>query len=139
MIVDPILIQRPAPEGKKSFQLPFVISIMTVTAKMENTTIKLYITLKSKGDKMTNRDVAAAWYYGLALKVANFRSDGKSIFSYAMKIGEINEKGDRVVFDYRITGVSRTTSRHIALAVEVANIISLPDKIQSHFSKTVLL
>lgn len=88
---------------------------------------------------MKNSDVAAAWYYGKMAKSGSLRSDGKSIFSYAMKIGEINETGDRVVFDYRITGVSRTTAHHIELATEVANIISHPDKIQSYFFKTVLL
>lgn len=89
---------------------------------------------------MTNSDVAKAWYYGKKAESGTLRSDGRSIFSYAMKIGEINEKGDRVVFDYRIgSGCSKTTSNHIALVVEVANIISTPDKIQSHFSKTVLL
>jgi hypothetical protein len=88
---------------------------------------------------MTNRDVAVAWYYGEKAESKTLRSDGKAIFSYAIKIGEINEKGDRVVFDYRITGASKTTSRHIALAAEGANIICHPDKVQSHFSKTVLL
>lgn len=76
---------------------------------------------------MTNRDVAKAWYYGLALKGANLRSDGKAIFSYATKIGEINDRGDRICFDRRIAGCSKTTSHHIALVSLVANKTVNPD------------
>jgi len=70
---------------------------------------------------MKNSDVAKAWYYGLALKGNNLRSDGKALFSYGLKIGEINEKGDRICFDHRITGCSKSTSRHISLCSKVAN------------------
>lgn len=76
---------------------------------------------------MKNSDVAAAWYYGKEAESGTIRSDGRAIFSYAMKIGEINDRGDRICFDRRIAGCSKTTSRHIALVSLVANKTVNPD------------
>lgn len=91
---------------------------------------------------MKNSDVAKAWYYGLALKGNNLRSDGKALFSYGLKIGEINEKGDRICFDHRIFGTYRTTSRHISLVSKVANKTVNPngeDTSKSFFQTTIFV
>ena len=65
---------------------------------------------------MKNIDVAKAWSEGRKAESGNMSTDGISIWSYAMLIGEV-VNGERTV--YRRSR-SVTTSRHINLAARYA-------------------
>ena len=56
-------------------------------------------------------------------------SDGSNLFSYRLKIGYTNGKGEKVALDYTSpTGnfKSMTTSQHVGLAKSVAKVIEDP-------------
>ncbi len=72
---------------------------------------------------MRNAQVAQYWSQGRAAASGNMSTDGISIWSYAMLIGEVIN-GERVV--YRRSR-SVTTSKHINLAARVADKVIVPE------------
>lgn len=72
---------------------------------------------------MNNIAVANLWSKGLAGRSGNMSTDGISIWSYAMLIGEV-VNGERVV--YRRSR-SVTTTKHINLAARYADKVIVPE------------
>lgn len=69
-------------------------------------------------------DVAAAWKAGKAMQAGNVSTDGRSLYSWRLRIGRTC--GDeKIVADYR-QRVSMSTSRHVAAAVEFADRVEQP-------------
>lgn len=69
-----------------------------------------------------NADVVKAWTRGEVCRAPNLRTDGISLWSYRLQIGD-TLCGKKVVYDYTSGGlgfVSMTTSKHIGLAMSVA-------------------
>lgn len=69
-----------------------------------------------------NADVVKAWAHGEVCRAPNLRTDGISLWSYRLQIGD-TLCGKKVVYDYTSGGlgfVSMTTSKHIGLAKSVA-------------------
>lgn len=67
---------------------------------------------------MKNSDVASAWIAGRAASTRNFRTDGKSLWSYGLKIAD-----ELQIFNYTASGRafrSQTTSTHVGLARNAA-------------------
>ena len=73
---------------------------------------------------MTNTQVVKAWAAGKAARAANLSTDGISLYSYRLQIGDTMLSGDKVVYDYTTNGshgyVSQTTSCHVGLAKRFA-------------------
>jgi hypothetical protein len=67
---------------------------------------------------MTNAQVVQAWAAGKAGKAGNLSTDGVSLWSYRLQIGDTMLSGRKVVYDYG--WVSQTTSRHVGLAKRFA-------------------
>ena len=69
---------------------------------------------------MTNAKVIKAWAAGKEAKGGNLRTDGVSLWSYRLQIGDTMLSGQKVVYDYTAKGshgwVSQTTSVHVGLA-----------------------
>jgi len=62
--------------------------------------------------------VAEAWIRGQVASTDNFFTDGQSLYSYSLKIGETLES-KKIVFDYTSKGenyVTKTTSQHVQAA-----------------------
>lgn len=72
---------------------------------------------------MRNANVAQFWSEGRAAASGNMSTDGVSIWSYAMLIGEV-VNGERVV--YRRSR-SVTTTKHISLAARYADKVITPE------------
>jgi len=74
---------------------------------------------------MRNDQVAKAWANGRPAKAGNLSTDGVSLWSYSLQIGETMLSGHKVVYDYTSGGShgfrSQTTSCHVGLAKRVAN------------------
>ena len=62
---------------------------------------------------MRNEQVVRNWVAGKPAKAGNLRTDGVSLWSYALMIGDTMLSGKKVVHDYSI---SQTTTRHINMA-----------------------
>jgi hypothetical protein len=75
---------------------------------------------------MKNRDVVMSWLNGERAQINNLRSDGNSLFSYNLKIGERDPYSVRV-YDYTASGsfISVTTSKHVGLALRLAGTAQL--------------
>ena len=73
---------------------------------------------------MTNAQVVQASAAGKAGKEGNLSTDGVSLWSYRLQIGDTMLSGKKVVYDYTAGGllgfVSQTTSCHVGLAKRVA-------------------
>lgn len=73
---------------------------------------------------MRNEQVVKAWTVGKAAKGGNLRTDGVSLWSYRLQIGDTMLGGDKVVYDYTAKGShgyrSQTTSCHVGLAKRFA-------------------
>jgi len=71
-----------------------------------------------------NSDVVEAWVAGEAAKGGNLRTDGVSLWSYCLQIGDTALSGRKVVHDYTRGGAhgfrSQTTSCHVGLAKRFA-------------------
>lgn len=69
-----------------------------------------------------NDAVVRAWAEGRVLRGVNMRTDGISLWSYRLQIGD-TLCGRKVVYDYTSGGmgfISNTTSKHVGLAKRVA-------------------
>ena len=76
---------------------------------------------------MTNRQVAEAWGRNQFAQSNNVRSAGGSLFSYEMEIGRTDSENRKVALLVRgEDSYSQTTSCHVGLAVEVADITVKP-------------
>ena len=73
--------------------------------------------------KANNREVAAAWGAGKAAEAGHYSTDGKSLYSYNLKIGWLDNEGQRVICRYK---VSVTTSKHINMAAKWADKVVTP-------------
>jgi hypothetical protein len=76
---------------------------------------------------MRNSDVTRAWARGDYAKAANLWTDGDSLFSYNLKIGYRNDRGETIAIPYR-SGTrygfrSVTTSRHVGLALQYCDCV----------------
>jgi len=71
-----------------------------------------------------NDDVVEAWVAGKPAKAGNLRTDGVSLWSYRLQIGDTALSGRKVVYDYTAGGThgfrSQTTSCHVGLAKRFA-------------------
>ena len=67
----------------------------------------------------TNYRVVRLWEKGRkgSNHKGTFRTDGKNLYSYNLKIGTTSKSGQKVLFDYSGPwGVSQTTSNHVGIA-----------------------
>lgn len=73
---------------------------------------------------MKNRDVVSAWWWGRPAKSGNLKTDGDSLWSYNLKIGEVVAL-ERIVYNYRSSGefISVTTSKHVGLAARLGKVV----------------
>ena len=86
---------------------------------------------------MRNDAVVSAFSRGQRARAGALRTDGRSLWSYELKIAE-KTLGGIVVADYTSGGgqfVSMTTSRHVGIAREVADTMMLPELFESIFVK----
>ena len=71
-----------------------------------------------------NSDVVEAWVAGKPAKAGNLRTDGVSLWSYRLQIGDTALSGKKLVHDYTANGShgyrSQTTSCHVGLAKRFA-------------------
>jgi hypothetical protein len=86
---------------------------------------------------MRNDAVVRAFSRGERAAAGALRTDGRSLYSYDLKIAE-NTVGGIVVANFTSPGgrfVSMTTSRHVGLAMDVADTVMLPEIFESIFVK----
>ena len=86
---------------------------------------------------MRNDAVVRAFSRGQRAAAGNLSTDGRSLYSYDLKIGE-RTLGGIVVADFTSPGghfVSMTTSKHVGLAKRVADTVMLPELFESIFVK----
>lgn len=82
---------------------------------------------------MKNLEVIKAWVRGQAARNKNMKTDGRSLYSYNLKIAERKELCLEI-YDYTSTGgnfVSVTTSQHVNMTkrqVDYANIVSVKEQ-----------
>ena len=73
---------------------------------------------------MRNEQVVKAWTAGKPAKAGNLSTDGVSLWSYRLQIGETMLSGHKRVYDYTSGGShgyrSQTTSCHVGLAKRFA-------------------
>ena len=75
---------------------------------------------------MCNAEVVNNWAQGFEGFTRSLRTDGKSLFSYNLRIGMTGPQGEKILFNYTTGGgnfMSQTTSTHVGLAVEHADTI----------------
>jgi len=72
-------------------------------------------------------DVASAWASGRSARGGAFKTDGKTVWSYALVIGE-TKGGRKIAYDYTASGqsVSATTSKHSKAVQRVADRVVKP-------------
>ena len=86
---------------------------------------------------MRNDAVVSAFSRGQRGAAGSLRTDGRSLWSYDLKIAE-KTLGGIVVADFTSPGghfVSMTTSKHVGLAKRVADTVMLPELFESIFVK----
>ena len=86
---------------------------------------------------MRNDAVVRAFSRGQRAAAGNLSTDGRSLYSYDLKIGE-RTLGGIVVADFTSPGghfVSMTTSKHVGLAKRVADTVMLPETFIATFCK----
>ena len=86
---------------------------------------------------MRNDAVVSAFSRGQRARAGALRTDGRSLWSYDLKIAEKTLAGI-VVADFTSPGghfVSMTTSKHVGLAKRVADTVMLPELFESIFVK----
>lgn len=77
---------------------------------------------------MKNAEVAQKWSKGLSCKTKNYSTDGRDLYSYALRIGTTLATGEKIVYDF--TGAHRysnTTTRHVSYARRVADMVVDPE------------
>ena len=73
---------------------------------------------------MKNETIAMAWVDGETAKSKNLTTDGTKLWSYNLLIGEKDDWGNPVIWNYTKQGgnfVSQTTSKHVGWAVTAAS------------------
>lgn len=78
---------------------------------------------------MRNMDVAEAWRWGERAATRHFSTNGRSLYSYALRIGYTDEAGRKILEDHTATSRcfhSLTTSQHVGLAKPFAHQIISP-------------
>ena len=78
---------------------------------------------------MRNQDVIRSFAWGKRAAAGNLQTDGRSLWSYNLKIAQLTPDGV-VVGDFTSPGGgfhSVTTSKHVALAKREAHTIMLPE------------
>ena len=78
---------------------------------------------------MGNQNVIKMWTRGVEAKASNMRTNGKELFSYNLKIGYTDKRGNKIVLDYTTKSgnfKSKTTSNHVSSAKLVADIVENP-------------
>lgn len=86
---------------------------------------------------MRNDKVVSLFSRGQRGAAGALRTDGRSLYSYDLKIAEKTLAGV-VVADFTSPGgqfVSQTTSKHVGLAKRVADTIMLPEQFTAIFAK----
>jgi len=86
---------------------------------------------------MRNDTVVSLFSRGQRGRAGTLRTDGRSLWSYDLKIAE-KTLGGVVVADFTSPGgqfVSQTTSTHVNLAKRVADTVMLPELFESIFVK----
>ena len=86
---------------------------------------------------MRNDAVVRAFSRGQPCAAGALHTDGRSLWSYNLKIAE-KTLGGIVVADFTSPGghfVSMTTSKHVGLAKRVADTVMLPELFESIFVK----
>ena len=86
---------------------------------------------------MRNDTVVSLFSRGQRAAAGALRTDGRSLWSYDLKIAE-KTLGGVVVADFTSPGghfVSQTTSKHVNLAKRVADTVMLPELFESIFVK----
>tara|TARA_R110000824_G_scaffold400078_1_gene606807 strand:- start:331 stop:609 length:279 start_codon:yes stop_codon:yes gene_type:complete len=82
---------------------------------------------------MTNNKVCKAWVEGKKAKSNTMRTDGISLFSYKMKIGQTLTNGKKEVLNVRKPYFySMTTSNHVGIALQYCYNIVKPVPIYSY-------
>lgn len=84
-----------------------------------------------RGPATTNRGVALLWENDQPAHSGHMTTDGRDIYSYALRIGFTDPNGRKVVFNYRggrPYSVSVTTSHHVseAAAMPTPDNLALP-------------
>ena len=78
---------------------------------------------------MRNKDVIRSFAWGTRAATANLQTDGRSLWSYDLKIAQRTPEGV-VVGDFTAPGGgfhSMTTSKHVGMAKREAHTIMLPE------------
>jgi hypothetical protein len=78
---------------------------------------------------LANEEIARAWRRGRPATGNRWHTDGRTLWSYRLVIGETNERGDKIVYDHTAPaghGRSKTTSRHVNLAKRYADKVVNP-------------
>ena len=80
--------------------------------------------------RTTNGNIAYYWRKNQAATNGRqcYTTDGKDLYSYALKIGTTNEQGEKVLFNYTANGIkyySQTTSCHVGKSRHYADWIQV--------------
>ena len=84
----------------------------------------------TKVNKANTRDVAIYWRDSEAASnsTGNFSTDGANLYSYSLRIGETDDKGNKILLDYTSNTEygfqSMTTSKHVGYGRRHADIIN---------------
>jgi len=84
----------------------------------------------SKVTKTHTRGVAEYWRDGLAASnsTGNFSTDGNTLYSYSLLIGETDDDGNKIVRDYSANTnygfQSMTTSKHVGYGRRYADMVN---------------
>ena len=89
---------------------------------------------------MKNQDVVRSFAWGKRAAAANLQTDGRSLWSYNLKIAQRTPEGI-VVGDFTAPGGdfhSMTTSKHVGMAKREAHTIMLPELFTELFTELSL-
>jgi hypothetical protein len=80
--------------------------------------------------RTTNENIAYHWRKNEAAVNSTqcYTTDGRDLYSYALKIGTTNEQGEKILFDYTANGIkyySQTTSCHVGKSRQYADWIQV--------------
>jgi Cu/Zn superoxide dismutase len=91
----------------------------------------------NQGEKMkTNKEVIRAFAWGKRAAAGNLQTDGRSLWSYNLKIAQRTPEGI-VVGNFTSPGGqfhSMTTSKHVGMAKREAHTVMLPELFSNLFS-----
>lgn len=82
---------------------------------------------------LRNSACAQAWADGKSGASNRMHTDGKNLYSYALRIGYTDLNGNKVLYDYGKKGFRKsvTTTQHVSVARQYACQVVTPDEMHN--------